>query len=40
VLRVPSAGQQGHWLGPVTWAGWVQPSPHLAELGPVQKNKK
>jgi len=39
---VPSAGQPGHWLGPMTRAGWVQPSPHWAELGPAQKikNKK
>jgi hypothetical protein len=31
----------GHWLGPVTWPGWLGLAQSMwAELGPAQKNKK
>jgi len=31
--------QPGHWLGPVTWPGWLGlAQPLWAELGPAQKN--
>jgi len=29
----------GHWLGPVTWPGWLGPAqPMWAALGPAPKN--
>jgi len=32
------APQPGHWLGPVTWPGWLGlAQPMWAELGPAQK---